>query len=95
MGIPLNKNSVIECPIHGDQLPAFICKHLQYGEKIGFNTPDDSPDKDWPFKNAWCDQCHEVLLEEGEWNDRSEGFVEIMAICEGCFKEIKNRNKNG
>ena len=40
-------------------------------------------------------KCHEVLLEEGEWNDRSEGFAEIMAICEECFKEIKNRNKNG
>jgi hypothetical protein len=94
MGIPLNNKSVIECPLHGDQIPAFIRKHLQYGEKIGFHTPDNPPDEDWLFKNAWCDKCHEVLLEEGEWNDRSEGFAEIMTICEGCFKEIRNRNKN-
>jgi hypothetical protein len=78
MGTPLNKNSLIECPIHGDQLPAFICRHLQYGEKIGFHTPDDPPEKEWPFKNAWCDKCHEVLLEEGEWNCMySKGFGQI------------------
>lgn len=92
MESPLNKDSVIECPRHGDQRPAFICKHLQYAERIGFNTPDNPPGEDWPFNNAWCDECNRVLLEEGEWNDRSEGFAEIMAICEGCFLEIQERN---
>ena len=94
MGNQLNKDSVIECSIHGYQLPAFISQHLQYGENLGFHTPDDPPEKDWPFKNAWCDQCHEVLLSEGEWNDRSEGFSQIMAICERCYKEIEIRNLN-
>ncbi len=92
MGNPLNKDSVMECPTHGDRLPAFICKHLQYGEGLGFNQPDDPPEEDWPFQNAWCDECDKVLIEEGEWNDRSEGFAQIMAICEGCFEEIRKRN---
>jgi hypothetical protein len=94
MGNSLNKNSIMECPRHGDRRPTFICKHLQYKEGLGFHQPDDPPKADWPFQNAWCDECHKALLEEGEWNERSEGFVEIMAICEGCFEEIKERNIN-
>ena len=31
-------------------------------------------------------------MEEGEWNDRSEGFAKIIPICEGCFEDIKDRN---
>jgi hypothetical protein len=45
------------------------------------------------LENAWCDKCDEVLQREGEWNDKSESFAGIMAVCEGCFEEIKKRNE--
>lgn len=92
MGDPLNKDSRMDCPRHGLRWPTFICRHLQHGEGLGFKQPDDPPDPDWPFQNAWCDACEEFWAEEGEWNDRSEGFAGIMAICEECFEEIKARN---
>jgi hypothetical protein len=92
MEMSLNKDSVMECPRHGLQRPTFVCKHLQSAEGLGFNRPDIARDPDWPFENAWCDKCDEVLNEEGEWNERSEKFAGIIAICEGCFKEIEKRN---
>ena len=92
MAKPLNKNSVMECHRHGDQRPAFICKHLQDGHGKGFHQPEDPPTAIWPFQNAWCDECEEILIQEGEWNDRSEAFADILAICAGCFEEVKQRN---
>ncbi len=92
MGTSLNKNSVMECERHGINKPSFICKHLQHGVGIGFNEPNEEPDPEYPFKEAWCNECDTVLMEQGEWNDISEGYAEVMAICEGCFNEIKERN---
>ena len=85
----------MECARHGTHRPAFICQHLHVGEGIGFNLADESFDPEWPFQSAWCDQCDQVLLREGEWNDVSEGFAKIMLICEGCLEEIRNRNRVG
>ena len=90
----LTKDSMMECPHHGLQRPTFICRHLQYGKGLGFNQPEEPLDPEWPFKNAWCDKCDQFLQKEGEWNDKSESFAGIMAICEGCFEEIKKRNES-
>lgn len=92
MGEPLNKNSFMECKRHGRNRPSFVCKHLQYGEGIGFYESDEEFDPEWPFKIAWCAECDKALIEQGEWNDISEGKAQFMAICEGCFEEIKQRN---
>jgi hypothetical protein len=82
----------MECARHGIQKPAFICKHLLHGVNIGFHEPEEDPDPEWPFKNAWCSQCEAVAVEQGGWNDVSEGFAQVMSICEGCYEEIKQRN---
>ncbi len=89
MGIVLNKNSLMECPRHGDRKPTFICKHLRDEQGQGFHQSDDTVDEDWPFQYAWCDECNQILQEEDGWNDRSEEFAQIVAICEGCFEDIK------
>jgi hypothetical protein len=72
--------------------PAFICKHLQHGVKVGFHTPTEPPAADEPFQMAWCSECENIRLIEGEWNDKSELFAGVMVICEGCFNEIRIRN---
>lgn len=92
MSTPLTQDSKVECDRHGLQSPAFICKHLQHGENIGFFEPNEGPDSEWPFKNAWCAECERIAIEQGGWNDVSEGFAQVMAICEGCYEEIKQRN---
>ena len=84
---------MMKCPRHGLQRPTFICRHLQCGRGLGFNQPKELLDLELPFKNAWCDKCDQFLEKEGEWNDKSENFAGIMAICEGCFDEIKKQNE--
>lgn len=80
------------CARHGVQRPSFVCRHLQHGEGLRFHQADALVDAELSFKNAWCEACNQVLLEEGGWNDTSEGFAGIMLICEGCFGEISRRN---
>lgn len=84
----------MECRRHGIRRPTFICRHLKDGNNIGFfEVAEEDLDPDLPFKNAWCGQCERVRLEQdGEWNDTSEEFAKPMAICEGCYEEIKVRN---
>jgi hypothetical protein len=90
----LDKDSVMQCPRHGTRRPAFVCRHLQHGAGAGFHGPADPPAADFPFRNAWCDDCNRVLLEQGgEWNDVSEGHAGVVAICDGCFADIRQRNE--
>lgn len=84
----------MECARHGIRRPAFICQHLRFGEGLGFNTAEEPFDPEWPFQNAWCDECDKVLAREGEWNDVSEGFAGVIVICEGCLGEIRGRNQS-
>ena len=93
MSEPLTRDSMMECARHGRRRPAFICRHLRFGEGVGFNVAEGPPDPELPFQNAWCDACDEVLTREGEWNDVSEGFAKVMVICEGCLEEIRGRNR--
>lgn len=79
------------CPIHGYRRVTFICQHLQCGLRIGFFEPDGQTVATQE-KNAWCVECDDALRKEGEWNDRTEELAGIMAICEGCFEVIRQRN---
>jgi hypothetical protein len=93
MGHQLTKNSVMECPRHGTRKPTFVCHHLSDGKGLGFHLPAGPMDPDLPFKNAWCDDCDRAFRGQGdEWNDVSEEEAKVMAICEGCFEEIRRRN---
>ena len=82
----------MECAKHGSQNPTFICQHLQHGVNVGFFEPDEEPDPEWPFKNAWCAKCEAVAIEQGGWNVISEDFAKAISICEGCYEEIKAKN---
>ena len=54
------------------------------------NQPAGEPDPEYPFDQAWCDECNEVFLKKGgEWNDVSEGFADVMVICAGCFSDLR------
>ncbi len=79
----------ITCSRHGPSYAAFVCKHLVRGEHLGFVTPDEVDDSQ-PI--AWCNDCDRVLLEEGDWNDRSEGIAGLTAICANCYNEIRRCN---
>ena len=90
----LDQNSFMECELHGNRKPTFICRHLQYGRALGFfeETASDAP---W-LKQAWCRKCERVLNTISRipligypiyvW------YSKPMFICEGCFDVIRRRN---
>jgi len=83
---------IVECSIHGKSEAAFVCQHLEKGEKVGFNYSYDSEDSDSLHPDAWCDECDDVLDEEGEWNEKTESFVGIKALCCSCYEISRERN---
>jgi len=86
----------LECTTHGEQYAAFICQHLVEGIELGFWEPFDSTADEIYTEgelNGWCDKCDDVLMEEGEWNDKSEAFAKIQVVCTKCYFSIKKLNK--
>ena len=79
------KDKYVECSTHEYRRIAFVCKHLNHANKVGFEeafeTFEDmelSEDDDF---QAWCNECEIVRQKEGEWNDKING------ICrnKGCL----------
>ncbi len=85
-------SKTVECSIHGERSPTFVCHHLLKGEGEGFNVGYDPDEPDALYPDAWCDACEEVVDREGEWNDRSEAFADIRLLCSGCYCETRERN---
>jgi len=84
-----DKSKPMTCERHGKSYATFVCSHLVGGEGLGLVVAYD-PDDLRP--EAWCAQCDAVLMEDGEWNDRSEAFANFKAICANCYDEVRRRN---
>lgn len=82
----------VECSVHGECEPAYVCQHLNLTDLVGFHQPYNPENPDEEELNAWCDECDKILLEEGEWNDRSEGHAKIKLVCSECFQFMKDLN---
>jgi len=81
----------IHCERHGDMREAFVCRHLLFGDRLGFfeDTGDDENDP----PNAWCSNCERVRLEHsGVWDEDTTALIDIKLVCRGCYDEIKTRN---
>lgn len=86
---------IVECPRHGDQAPAFVCRHLNLETAVGFVEGYDPDAPDDPVWQAWCAECDRVLEREGEWNDRSEAFAGVRMVCRGCYREMRALGRRG
>lgn len=83
----------VECPEHGTQGLAFVCRHLNLREPVGFVEGYDPNDPDRSLFQAWFGVADDVLVREGEWNDRSEAFRGIRLVCRVCYRQTKALNK--
>ncbi|HYO77912.1 MAG TPA: hypothetical protein VE010_15750 [Thermoanaerobaculia bacterium] len=83
----------IHCERHGATLPAYTCKHLVTGTDRGFFAGELTEGSSRP--DAWCAECENVRIAEGEWNDRSQAFAEIKLICAFCYDQARERNEPG
>jgi hypothetical protein len=86
---------VVECAIHGRQSAAFVCRHLNLETRVGFVEGYDPNDPDTASNQAWCAECDRLLVEEGEWNDRSESFAQPRLVCRACYNAMKRLNLGG
>jgi hypothetical protein len=86
------KDKKVNCSEHGIADPAYVCQHLNLKEKVGFIQSYDLDNPDNEILNAWCSECDKILMEEGEWNDRSESFANIRMICSECFYKMRSLN---
>jgi hypothetical protein len=80
----------IVCEEHGASEEAFICQHLLSEPHQLWCSRKPSPDD--PCPDAWCLQCDEHFLEQGEWNERNEGKIPIKLVCQGCYTRLRQGN---
>jgi hypothetical protein len=90
------KNRYIECADHKYRRVAFVCGHLNDTTPVGFEeafeTWEDMPlDKDDDFQ-AWCNECEAMRQKTDGWNEESEAFAQIKAVCEKCYFAMKELN---
>lgn len=88
------EDRIVECPEHGAQPPAFVCRHLDLETPVGFVEGYDPDDPGGQLYQAWCHACDAVLMEEGDWNDRSEAFAQPRMICRACYRRIRELNRS-
>ena len=84
----------VECPQHGTQGSAFICRHLNLETRVGFVEGYDPDDTGGQLYQAWCHECDEVLMREGDWNERSEAFARPRLVCRACYRQMRELNRS-
>jgi hypothetical protein len=90
------KEKFVHCDLHEYRRIAFVCKHLDHTNKVGFQEAFKSfENMELPEEEdlqAWCEECEQVRQREGGWNDRSMEFAGIKIVCEKCYFEMKELN---
>jgi hypothetical protein len=88
---------LIECSNHGPKREAFVCRHLDYLSRKGFNEAFETYKGmelvEGDDLQAWCDDCEKIRVKYNGWTEESEKYAEIKLICEDCYFELKKINK--
>lgn len=90
------KDKYVMCNAHEYARRAFVCKHLNRKNKVGFEEAFETFEnmellEDDDFQ-AWCDECEKVREKEDGWNDVAMKFADIKIICEHCYFAMKELN---
>lgn len=89
----MTESQRVQCRLHGERRPTFVCRHLVQGTGLGFLEGQPLSDDDSREQSAWCDECEEVRIKcGGSWIDESEGFAGVTMICDLCFEAARLRN---
>jgi hypothetical protein len=75
----------ITCKQHGRATTTFVCSHLAAEPMQRWHSARASESNRWP--DAWCDLCNAAYLQEGEWNSRNSGKVELKILCHHCYEK--------
>jgi hypothetical protein len=85
----------VQCSRHGQQRETYVCQHIvrSVQDQVPCGFLADEPTEDDPFPDAWCYECEQRRMVDGEWNDENEAFAGIMLICAGCYQRAKKLNQ--
>jgi hypothetical protein len=85
----------VHCEAHGERRATFVCQHLVQGRGLGFCEADRKPvsAEESDEVCAWCSECERVRVQQGGWDDISEGFANVTMICDACFEAARRRNQ--
>lgn len=79
--------SEFQCDTHGPAEATYLCAHLL--EQPVQTWYCDPPSADQPHPDAWCAACERLFQQEGEWNERNEGGLDIRAVCHHCYEDAR------
>lgn len=90
------KDNYIDCDKHDSNRIAFVCRHLNFTQKVGFEEAFETHEgmelEEEDSFQAWCTACEEVRQQEDEWNEISMAFADIKLVCEKCYFDMKEVN---
>lgn len=90
------KDKYIECGDHEYRRVAFVCQHLNFTTRVGFEESFETYEgmelSDEDDFQAWCNECEVVRVAEDGWNDNAMEFAKIRVVCEGCYFKMKALN---
>jgi hypothetical protein len=77
----------ISCGHHGERVAAVVCRHhLEVQDRVvGFVENSDDPDD----LQAWCQDCEELLLREGDKTEAFLRFNNFAVVCVDCYARMK------
>ena len=77
----------ISCGSHDERVAAVVCRHhVEVRDRaVGFVENSDDPSD----LQAWCDDCEQVFLHEGEKTDAFCKFNNFAIVCVDCYSRIK------
>src|SRR4030095_2637238 len=84
---PLPGPPLINCSSHGEQVAAIVCRHhLEVRDHaVGFVENSDDPDD----LQAWCDDCEEFFLREGDKTEEFRRFNDFAVVCVDCYVRLR------
>ena len=80
----------ISCGQHGDRGEAIVCRHHLAVQKwaVGFVENSGDPSD----LQAWCDECEEFFVREGEKTEAFVRFNDFAVVCVDCYASMKARH---
>jgi len=85
-----DESVTVECSKHGTRMSAIVCQHhLDIRDPaVGFVENGSDPND----LQAWCGQCEQLFVEEGEMTPRFRSFNGMTVVCVVCYEELQRKH---
>lgn len=81
----------VDCERHGRRPAALCCRHVARESGRGFYS---APSDELARPQAWCAACDALLRRRGAWSEEVFEEAEMTLLCELCWDEARERNRD-